>query len=138
MSFGTCTSAVTVVSVRLVGVLTTFRVPDKDREGDWSLGCTETFPPFLPIARLSRKVFLSYFFPFLFFLIISVITLTPDPMLHLNVCSLGWVIDSNDPVVKSIYRCNVFLWNKEGILLLMLSNTILGIVSRTSPRPRLN
>jgi len=39
-------------------------------------------------------------FPFLFFLITSVITLTPEPMLQLNVCLLGWVIDSN--TVRSV------------------------------------
>jgi hypothetical protein len=39
--------------------------------------------------------FFSDFSPFLLLLIISVITLTPEPMLHLNVCLLGWVIDSN-------------------------------------------
>ena len=48
-----------------------------------------------PHDSLSREVFFSDFFPFLFLLIISVITLTPEPILQLNVCSLGWVIDSN-------------------------------------------
>ncbi len=35
-----------------------------------------------------------------FFLIVSVMTLTPESMLQLNVCSLGWVINSN--TVRSV------------------------------------
>ena len=50
-------------------------------------------------GRWVREVFFSDFFP-LFFLIISVITLTPEPMLHRNVCSMGWVIDFN--TVRSV------------------------------------
>ncbi len=90
-------------SVRLVGVLTTFRVPDKDNKGVWSLGCNETFPTFLHIAPLVQ-FFFNFLYQFFlsppFFLIISVIALTPEPMFQLNVCSLGWVIDSN--TVRSV------------------------------------
>jgi hypothetical protein len=38
ISFGTNTSAVSAVSNGFVGVLTTFRVPDKDSKDVWSFG----------------------------------------------------------------------------------------------------
>jgi hypothetical protein len=46
ISFGTNTSAVSVTSNGLVDVHTTYRVPDKDRKGVWSLVCTDDFPAF--------------------------------------------------------------------------------------------
>ena len=46
ISFGTITSTVTTVSNGLVVVLTTFRVPDKDIKGVWSLVCPYVFPVF--------------------------------------------------------------------------------------------
>jgi len=51
ISFGTNTSTVPAASNGLVGVLTTFRVPDKGNKGVWSLVCANSFPPlfFLPI-----------------------------------------------------------------------------------------
>ncbi len=74
--------------------------------------------PSFPLFRLSREFF-SDFIPPPFFLIISVMTLTSEPMFQLNVFSLGWAINSNtvrsvacvwvDPTVKPIYSCNDLL-----------------------------
>ena len=55
----------------LVGVLTTFRVPDKDNKGVWSLVCPNVCPAFicpafLPILR-ERACSLQFFFPSLVF-----------------------------------------------------------------------
>jgi len=91
ISFGTCTSALAAVSNGLVGVLTTFRVPDKDSKGPWSVPSPS----------------LSWIFPFSLSWEDEIInswpilmerrwrhTLTSVMMFRLNVSvySLGWVI----------------------------------------------
>jgi hypothetical protein len=53
ISFGTCTSALASASNGLVGVLTTFRDPDKGRMGDWSLVCVNVFPVLLDLPMLT-------------------------------------------------------------------------------------
>ena len=57
-SFGKNTSTVTASSNRLVGVLTTFRVPDEDNKGVWSLVCPKD-----PCSRerlLGQGIFFSF------------------------------------------------------------------------------
>ena len=107
ISFGTNTSTVPAVSNGLVGVLTTFRVPDKGNKGVWSLVCANVFSESLSCSSYPSFVSGKDFLENVFFLRIrdqkNQYRVNRRCLLHphfrahvqLNVCSLGWVIESN-------------------------------------------
>ena len=115
ISFGTCTSVLTVVSNGLMGDITTFQVPDKRSKCVLSLVWTKTFPCIMGITHSNFSLFDilaargKVIFSPEFFLgicdqyrqnIDDYYTNTSELMFELNVCSLGWVIESN--TVRSV------------------------------------